>query len=129
MLGKLFFFKVLENPSNQSMIHHYENLAKNHMDQYLDILLKNSPSDSPKDNSNLIGSRSKSLQNMKVAKKGTTVPQQFALNFFQTLITSFRNYKKFCKNDFTPECAIFDQDDAVLANALKDYDHILRNHF
>merc|ERR1719210_2105605 len=52
----------LENPSNQSMIHHYEHLAKNHMDQYLDILLKNPPIDFPKKNSNLIGSRVKSLQ-------------------------------------------------------------------
>ena len=111
------------------MIHHYEHLAKNHMDQYLDILLKNPHNDLSKENSNLIGSRVKSLQKMKVAKKATTVPQQFALKFFQTLMTSFRNYKEFCKNNFSEECAIFDQDDAILANALKDYDHILRNHF
>ena len=33
-------FSVLDEPSNTSMIRYYETLAKNHMDQYLNLLMK-----------------------------------------------------------------------------------------
>ena len=48
--------------------------------------------------------------------------------FFETLLSSFHNFKKYCdvKKDFS-DCAVLDTDKAILLHALNEYDNMFHN--
>ena len=108
------------------MVNHYENMAKNHMDLYLDLLLKKNKSGDQNFVSNdSIGKRKSKLKPEEKNKK--IVPQEFAVNFFSSLLDGYRKFKNYCKINNTEECEIFDSDDAILAKAIKKYNGIIEN--
>ena len=100
------------------MIDYYEALAKTHMDQYLDLLMKK-----PKINLNinLIGQRRQPSKK----KPKTEITQKFALQFFESLMDSYHNFKIFCHKSKSTECSMFNTDNSILATALKDYENML----
>ena len=105
------------------MVHVYETRAKNHLDQYLNLLLKKKP----KINENaptLIGQRKS-----KKKPKNSKIPQEVALRFFENIIQGFNNFKNYCSDANTYECSILDEDEAILAKALKEYDNKLKDFF
>ena len=119
ILGSL----VLDEPSNASMIEHYEKRAKNHLDNYMNLLLRD-PNRNEFEMPSLIGNRqSKDLISKKDAHK---IPQEVAFHFFENLIQSFHDFKDYCSENDSSECAILetDNDKFILAKALNDYDKI-----
>ena len=120
------YYLVLDQPSNTSMVQYYETLAKNHLDQYVNLLLKKPKSYiNLNENINLVGNR-KSKNGRNILKKDKTlVTGEFAMRFFQSLLGSFHDFQNYCENKFTKECLMFEDDNAILAKALKDYDLIL----
>ena len=119
-------FSVLDQPSNTSMVHYYETLAKNHLDQYVDLLLKKpKPKINLNENINLVGNRKLKNGRNVFKKDKSLVTGEFAMRFFQSLLGSFHDFQNYCENKFTKECEMFDDDNAILAKALKDYDLIL----
>ena len=120
------YYLVLDQPSNTSMVQYYETLAKNHLDQYVNLLLKKPKSYiNLNENINLVGNR-KSKNGRNILKKDKTlVTGEFAMRFFQSLLGSFHDFQNYCENKFIKECQMFEDDNAILAKALKDYDLIL----
>ena len=108
------------------MVQYYETLAKTHLDQYVNLLLKKPKSYiNLNENINLVGNRkSKNGRNF-LKKDKTLVTGEFAMRFFQSLLGSFHDFQNYCENKLTKECQMFEDDNAILAKALKDYDLIL----
>ena len=106
------------------MIEHYEKRAKNHLDNYMNLLLRD-PNRNEFEMPSLIGNRqSKDPIKKKDAHK---IPQEVAFHFFENLIQSFHDFKDYCSENDSSECAILetDNDKYILAKALNDYDKIL----
>ena len=112
---------VLDEPSNSSMIHVYETRAKNHLDQYLNLLLKKKPKIN-EDVPTLIGRRKSNKK-----PKNSKIPHEVTLRFFENMIQGFNNFKNYCSEKNSYECSILDEDDAILAKALKEYDNKLKD--
>ena len=110
------------------MVNHFENMAKNHMDMYLNLLLKKNKSAGDQNfvSNDSIGKR-KSKSKPKEENNKKIVPQEFAVNFFSSLLGGYRKFKNYCKINNTEECDIFDSDDAILAKAIKKYNGIFEN--
>ena len=110
------------------MVNHYENMAKNHMDIYLNLLLKKNISAGDQNfvSNDWIGKR-KSKSKPKEENNKKIVPQEFAVNFFSSLLGGYRKFKNYCKIKYTEECEIFDSDDAILSKAIKKYNSIFEN--
>ena len=114
------------------MIRYYETLAKNHMDQYLNLLMKKVQNPTVID-ANVVGHRKSSRQKFRENEfTKMEVAQEYAIQFFQTLMDSFHNFKHHCQTVSSTEeseCDILNSeaDDAILASALKEYDYKLQN--
>ena len=137
LLIEISNFSVLDEPSNTSMIRYYETLAKNHMDQYLNLLMKKVQNPTIRIDANVVGHR-KSRHGGGGQKNNFTkmeIAQEFAIQFFETLMDSFHNFKHYCQTvksseEQESECDIIlnsEADDAILASALKEYDFKLQN--
>ena len=126
---------VLDEPSNISTIRYYETLAKNHMDQYLNLLMKKVQNPTVID-ANVVGHRKSSRQKFRENEfTKMEVAQEYAIQFFQTLMDSFHNFKHYCQTvplttEESAECDIIlnsETEDAILASAFKEYDYKLQN--
>ena len=135
LLIEISNFSVLDEPSNTSMIRYYETLAKNHMDQYLNLLMRKVQNPTVID-ANVVGHRKSSRQKFRENEfTKMEVAQEYAIQFFQTLMDSFHNFKHYCQTvplttEESAECDIIinsETEDAVLASAFKEYDYKLQN--
>ena len=99
------------------MVHYYETMAKNHLDQYLQLLLH---TNSHPEHYGIGSRRSKSAKKSKTPKQ--RIAREFATKIFTNLLDSFHEFKKFCEgNKSATDCLILDRDDLILANAIKSY--------
>ena len=75
----------------------------------------------------LIGQR---LSRRRLKKKDARkIPAKIAVNFFEQLLSSFHDFKNYCfDHKDAGECAVLDTDNAVLLDAMKEYDNLLNNH-
>ena len=104
------------------------------MDQYLNLLMKKVQNPTVID-ANVVGHR-KSRHGGGGQKNNFTkmeIAQEFAIQFFETLMDSFHNFKHYCQtvksSEQESECDILNSeaDDAILASALKEYAFKLQN--
>ena len=99
------------------MVHYYETMAKNHLDQYLQLLLH---TNSHLDHDGIGFRRSKSANKSKTPRQ--KIAREFATKIFANLLSSFHDFKRFCEeNESAADCLILDRDDLILANAIKSY--------
>ena len=92
-------------------------MAKNHLDQYLQLLL-HTKSQPEYDG---IGSRS-SKTTKKSKTKRHRIAREFATKIFSSLLNSFHDFKHFCeRNKSAADCMILDRQDLILASAIKSY--------
>ena len=105
------------------MIHVYEERAKNHLHQYLQLLkIKKKPRNSSSDDTILIGSR-KLKNKTAIREKNPQIPQKVAIDFIDHLMNSFHSFKDYCSDHMdSNECTVLNDDNAILLNALKNYD-------
>ena len=123
------------------MVDYYETRAKNHLSQYLNLLVnkqdQKKKTSQPKIDDfddaapNLIGIRKRKKSanlNWSTSQSGgsidkTKIPQEVAQNFIENMMHTFHNFKDYCAdNIYASECTLLDDNDAILANAIKDYD-------
>ena len=101
------------------------------MDQYLNLLMKKVQNPTGID-ANVVGHRKSRHGGQKNNFTKMEIAQEFAIQFFQTLMDSFHNFKHHCQTVSSTEeseCDILNSeaDDAILASALKEYDYKLQN--
>ena len=120
---------VIDNPSNASTIDYYERNAKVHLDAYMKLLLQD-PEKKPSNDLDFPGLIGQRLSRRKLKKKDTRkIPAKIAANFFEQLLASFHDFKNYCfDNAEAGECAVLDTDNAVLLDAMNEYDNLLNNH-
>ena len=55
----------------------------------------------------------------------TKIPQEVAHHFIENLMHTFHNFKDYCADNIeASECTLLDDNNAILANAFKDYDKV-----
>ena len=91
---------------NATIDKQYEILAKNHMDQYFNILKKRKQGmlEDPED---FIGHLSE-----EVPKDQMT--EYLVMEFFSRMLNSFRDFKYYCAVNYDQDCTILDYDDDLL---------------
>lgn len=61
-------------------------------------------------------------------KDARKIPAKVAANFFETLLSSFHDFKQYCNdNKDSNDCAVLDTDKAILLDALNEYDSMFHN--
>ena len=92
------------------------------------MLLKD-PTSKPSNDFDLPGVIGERLSRKRLKKKDARkIPAKVAANFFETMLSSFHDFKQYCNvNKESSDCAVLDTDKSVLLDALNEYYNMFHN--
>ena len=97
------------------MVRKYEILAKNHMDQYFELLKKKTTRGGIENQVELIGHRQLS------EAPRDTMAEYLAMEFFSRMLDNFHDFKDYCAQSEDPDCGVLDNDDVLIAEAIENW--------